>query len=1057
MLRAEALKAVTHQVAAPHRILRTLQRTRLRRVIERKSAAFPQNGAFHRPRICGFAPLFLLFLIVTSGLGRALDSGQPASPYLRTVFTTEDGLPDNVVNAIVQTANGFLWLGTDGGLARFDGHRFTAVHLRGGVANESPVQSLLEASNGDLWVGTDAGLAQLPKAALDHFDRSLVKIYHLGIGLSDQIMCIHMSRDGVLWLGTNRGLYSLNQGRFAPVIAGESISRIEAAPDGHLLIITGHGFVEWNGTRIVAHPEMARQLDVNVDGIFHVLEDSHGVRWFSTTSGVARRVNGSIQKLAPYVHSQSQTYFAFRLYEDPKGNMWVAAQSGLFRAGDSSLQPVVRRQDAPKAIYFDRDGDLWFSTNNEGLIRLKKRVLRMYTTADGLPGSVTMTVLSSHDGTLWVGSNCGGLSRFDGQRFTTYKEVPGLPSSCVWSLAEDKNNDIWVGTWGGGISRLHDGRFTNYSIPQGLPSDVALSLVAARDGSLWIATSAGLSHMQNGRFRNYTTADGLSSDRIITVYQDHSGGIWVGTSTGIDRLAGDHFEPVQAGPESANLPYDNFTEGSSGALYALSLMNGINRIDGNRIVNVWPGIAPLGMVESDGQSLWFSGKHGISRIAANDLQRAEHDRESPLDYITFGSEDGLITSECSGGQPNMAITQGGKLWVATIKGLAMLDIEQPFRTRRRPDIFIGTVSIDGKGQLSDPTLSLLPGTHHVEFHFDAVDLMSPEKVRLQYRMDGVDKEWLDGDSTRAAIYTSIPIGTHALHVRGTDTDGVWDRVGLTYQVTQQPYFYQTMWFTLIAATGLVLLLAGIYFLRVRQIVREVRNRLEERMSERERIARELHDTLLQGFQGLILRFHAVAVKIPSSELTRQMLEKALERADEVLVEGRDCVNDLRVMSDLSTDLSQALARAGRELVLDNDTGIDFTVAVDGDPQALHPIVQNEVISIGREALANAFHHAEAKHVEVEIAYRRDEMRLRLRDDGRGIEKGFLEGDGKKGHWGIRGMRERAQKIGSHLTIFSRPGAGTEVELRVPGALAYQSTLGGSRWERFLRTARGNLN
>ena len=214
MLRVEALKAVTHGAAAPRRILRNLQRTRLRRVIERKSVPFTGNSALHKLRICGFAALFLLFQIVASGSGRALDSGQPASPYLRTVFTTEDGLPDNVVNAIVQTANGFLWLGTDGGLARFDGHRFTAVHLRGEVANESPVQSLLEAPNGDLWVGTDAGLAQLPKAALDHFDRSMVKIYHLGIGLSDQIMCIHMSQDGVLWLGTNRGLYSMNQGRF---------------------------------------------------------------------------------------------------------------------------------------------------------------------------------------------------------------------------------------------------------------------------------------------------------------------------------------------------------------------------------------------------------------------------------------------------------------------------------------------------------------------------------------------------------------------------------------------------------------------------------------------------------------------------------------------------------------------------------------------------------------------------------------------------------------------------------------------------------------------------
>ena len=209
---------MTHGAAAPNRILRTLQGTRLPRVIERKSVPCRENGSFHRPRMCGFAALFVLFLTVASGSGRPRDSGQPASPYLRTVFTTEDGLPDNVVNAIVQTGNGFLWLGTDGGLARFDGHRFTAVHLRGGVADESPVQSLLQAPNGDLWVGTDAGLAQLPKAALDHFDRSLVKTYHLGIGLSDQIMCIHINRAGVLWLGTSRGLYSLNQGHFVPVI-----------------------------------------------------------------------------------------------------------------------------------------------------------------------------------------------------------------------------------------------------------------------------------------------------------------------------------------------------------------------------------------------------------------------------------------------------------------------------------------------------------------------------------------------------------------------------------------------------------------------------------------------------------------------------------------------------------------------------------------------------------------------------------------------------------------------------------------------------------------------
>ena len=1039
MLRAEAHKAVTHGATTQNRIFQARQNTRLR-------------PPFHGMGIRSCATLLLLFLIVALVTGRALDSDQLASGYLRTVFTTEDGLPDDEVNAVLQTANGFLWVATDGGLARFDGHRFTAVHIREGLSGEITVRSLLEAPNGDLWAGTDAGLAQIPKAALDHFDRSLVKVFHLGIGLSDQIVCLHWSRDGVLWIGTTRGLFSLNHDRIVPVIPGALISRIEESSDGHLLIITDHGFVEWNGTSTVDHPELPRRLDVRVDGIYHVFEDSHGVRWFCTASGLARSVNGSIERVGRYgLHSPS----AFRVYEDPEGNIWVATKAGLFRAGDTGLLPIELGPEAPKAIYSDHDGDLWFSTGNEGLVRLKERVVRMYTTADGLGGNIAMAVLSAHDGTLWVGTNCGGLARFDGHRFRDYKEGDGLANSCVFSLAEDANHDIWVGTWGGGVSRFHDGHFTNYSTPQGLPSNVALSLVAARDGSLWIATLAGLSRMQNGHFRNYTTADGLSSDRVTTVYQDPGGEIWVGTSTGIDRLVGDRFAPVHADQESTNLPYGILREASSGRLYALSTVNGISRIQDNRILNVWHGIDPVGMVESRGQNFWISGKHGIFRIAASELQRAERDRDSPLDYLAFGTADGLNTPECSGGQPNSAITPDGKLWVATVKGLAMLDLEHLPRTRRRADIFLATVSIEGKSQFAGPTLSLLPGTHHVELHFDAVDLTSPERVRLQYRMDGVDTEWLAGDSTRTAIYTNIPVGTHAFHVRATDSEGVWDRDGLTYQVTQQPYFYQTTWFQLVAVIGCVLLLTAIYLLRVRQIVRQVRGRLEERMSERERIARELHDTLLQGFQGLMLHFQVAAQRIPSSEPTRQVLESALQRADQVLVEGRDRVRDLRFTSEFSADLSQALAGAGKELGLDSD--VVFEVAVEGDPQTLHPIVQDEVFSIAREALANAFRHAQANHIEVEIAYSYDEMRIHIRDDGRGIEKDHLEGDGKKGHWGIRGMRERAQKIGSHLAVLSRPGAGTEVELRVPGALAYRGKVGGSRWQRFLRAVRRSVN
>lgn len=357
------------------------------------------------------------------------------------------------------------------------------------------------------------------------------------------------------------------------------------------------------------------------------------------------------------------------------------------------------------------DGDLWVGTVGDGLLRFKDHTIRMYTMADGLPATVAMTVLSSHDGTLWVGGNCGGLSRFDGQRFHTYAEKEGMSNSSVWSMAEDSNHDLWVGTWGGGLNRFRDGHFTHYSTPEGLPSNVALSVVPARDGSLWIATTEGLSHMQNGRFRNYTMADGLSSDRIVSVYQDRNGGIWAGTSAGIDHLAGDRFVPILPGPESDNCPYGPFREDSLGKLYALSLVNGISRIENNRLVTVNEGLEPTGMIESGGHNFWFSGRGGITRVAGSDLEREELDRDSPLNYASFGRADGLNSKQCSAGQPNMAITPDGKLWVGTVKGLAMLDLQRLPQKNRKPAIFMEEVDVGRAKRAPGRELVLGPGTN----------------------------------------------------------------------------------------------------------------------------------------------------------------------------------------------------------------------------------------------------------------------------------------------------------------------------------------------------------
>jgi signal transduction histidine kinase/ligand-binding sensor domain-containing protein len=981
-------------------------------------------------------------------VGQALALDPQASGYLRKDFTVEEGLPDNEVNAITQTRNGFLWVGTDGGLARFDGQHFSQIRLRTGKRKEIPVSFLVTAPDGALWVGTDSGLAHIPSEALDHFDRSLVTMYHPGAGPSDRIACL-LIRDGVLWVGTAHGLYRFDRDHFVPIIPDEPISTMDQTSDGHLLIIAEHGFVEWDGARIIRYPELPKMLGVQSDGIFQVHEDRNRVRWFCTSSGVARLVSGSFQRLAPYGNAGKRA--AFRIYEDPQGNLWTNKESGLFRVSDKRAEGLALGVHA-RYMYSDMNGTLWVATGSEGLLRFTDRTFQMYTTADGLPASnIPMAALAAHDGTLWVGSNCGGLSRFDGKRFKTYSEKDGLVNSCVWSLAEDANHDLWIGTWGGGLLRFRKGRFTQYSTTRGLPSGVVLSLAAARDGSLWIATTAGLTHMQNEHFHNYTTADGLSSDRIITVVQDRGGGIWAATDTGVSHLVGDHFVPIRGAPEEGEVAYGPLKEDSFGNLYAFSLVNGISRIEDNRLVSVNDALQPSGMVESHDHDFWMSARDGIYRVAARDLRRAELDPDSPVDYTSFGPADGLSTRECTTGQPNIAITPDDKLWIGTLKGLAMLDLRRLVKRNRKPAIFMEEIEVGKTKRNPGRELILEPGKEHVELHFTAVDLASPENVRIQYRLDGVDAGWFDADSTRTAIYTNIPAGVHAFHIRASNGDGIWDREGTFYNVTQKPFLYQTTTFRLAAVTAAILLLVALYQVRLRQAAARLNTRLEERLAERERIARDLHDTLLQGFQGLILRFHDAMMMIPEPLPARQRMEGALDRADEVMAEGRDRVVNLHASFEKSGDLSQSLARVGDEIASGSE--VTVRVTVEGRVQKLDPVALDEIYCIGREAMLNAFRHSKGRSIEVEVDYGPRALRLRVRDDGRGIDAKILQ-SGRPGHIGLAAMRERADRIGAQLDIISGPDAGTEIELSVPGSQAYRGLVDEPAWRRLWNAVLG---
>jgi signal transduction histidine kinase/ligand-binding sensor domain-containing protein len=985
--------------------------------------------------MCTIFRASMLLLSLFAGRALALDPAQPVTSYLRTNFTKEDGLPSSGVNVILQTRNGFLWVGTDGGLARFDGTHFTTIEFSPQTPTEGLSRALAEGPDGDLWVGTNTGVLRIPSAALDRFGRLPSTVYHAGSGASDTITALRFSPDGVLWAGTDAGLYRLdprlNHAAFSTVLPNVSVSRVEEAASGHLLIVTSEGLVEWDGVRIVEHPDLPVRLAVPANRMFHAMEDHTGARWYCTAAGVARETHGSVERLGPYgIHGALSAY---RAYEDHEGNVWLNLAGGLFRATAGGYEPVPGVH--ARYIYADRDGDLWLGTNGEGLVRLKNRIVRVFTTDDGLASSAILSVLAASGGKLWIGNNCGGLTLFDGHGFRIYNHKDGLSNACVFAVAADSHKDLWVGTYGGGLFRLHEGGFTQFSAQQGLLSDIVLGLLSAGDGSLWLITPYFISHMRDGHFRNYTTADGLSSNHVGNLYEDRRGVIWAATPGGIDRLAGDRFAGIAQVPDAHD--YKILGEDAFGGIYAAVSPGGIFRIDGDRLIGVTNRLNVWGMMPYKGD-LWFCGD-GVFRASSDALQRWEHDRDAPPDYTHFGPGDGLISRECSPRFPDLAATGDNKLWAATLQGLAMLDLPRLPRNNRKQAIYMEEVTVGRTLQPPGHELALRPGPHHVELHFGAIELSSPEKIHMQYRLD--DQEWLDAGPTSSAIYSSFTVGTHKFHVRACNSDGVWDRAGIVYKITQLPFFYETNLFRLAAVAIFGLVLAGAYRLRLRRLTAEMNARLDERVAERTRLARELHDTLLQTIQGSKM----VADDGLDDPADPARMYHALERVSTWLTqatqEGRAALSSLRSSTIQHNDLAEAFERAGQDCILKNSMA--FALKVEGVPRDIHPIVRDEVYRIAYEAMRNACSHSRATKLEVELSYARDLVVL-VRDNGIGFDRDFIV-KGKAGHFGIRGMRERAGRIGAKLRFHST-SSGTEVKLIVPANLTFRDgKLAPRRW------------
>lgn len=968
-------------------------------------------------KIIGLVVVANLWGLLSSVPVAAIDSNQPANAFLRTHFTTDDGLQGAVVDQIAQTQDGFLWLITNGAnLVRFDGKTFYRFQI-------PRMGTLACAPDGDLWIGSSEELIRIPSSNLNQFELTGSISYHPGPGKASEITCLRFSKSGVLWVGTADGLFRLEGDQFVAVGPRSPTRQIEEAPDGHLLVITEKGFIEIAGSDVLRHPGLADQLGVKDNEIFHVLRDSRGNTWYCTAMGVARETGGRIQKLETYAPLR---HAAPRTYEDMQGTVWIGKDEGLFRATSTGIELVAAGMQV-RSLYGDRDGGVWVGTNGDGLYRFRDRAVRMFTKEDGLPNDVVQTVLAAHDGTVWIGANCGGISRFDGTHFQTFNEKDGLANSCVWALAEDVNHDLWIGTWGGGAFRYHNGAFTQYSKNQGM-DDRVTSIVAARDGTIWFGTRDGLTRLKNGQLRTFTTVDGLSNNLIYGLFEDRAGVIWIGTKKGLDRLIGDRIENFALAPHSLAIP---FGEDPDGGLLVHEDGAATLRLNNDRVDTIKELVA-YDMAETEQGDLWFGGQ-SICRAPAGSLAQSRK-QDEPLDYEAFSTVDGLATARASIPSRNMALTSNGALWIATWKGLARLDLRRLPITKAKPSIYLTDVMIGRNTQQGSHEVVLPPGTSHVEINFAAVEISSPEKIRLQYRLDDVDSDWLDAGPNPRAVYNTVPVGTHALHIRACNRNGVWDRQGVVFTITQQPFFYQTRWFIAAMLALGVLLIFMIYRLRVRQISRSISARFDERLAERTRVAREIHDTFLQTVQGSkLVADHALKNPADNARMVRAMeqLSAWLGQATE---EGRAALNSLRAPTTERNDLADAFRRAIDECRIQSRADISFSVT--GGSREMHPVVRDEIYRIGYEAIRNSCAHSGGDRLNIMLEYAHD-LTLHISDNGVGIDPEIAE-TGKVGHFGLPGMKERAERIGSKFTLVSSPDSGTAITLIVPGRVIFHS-------------------
>jgi signal transduction histidine kinase/ligand-binding sensor domain-containing protein len=984
--------------------------------------------------ICGLIQTrWTLIGIVLAGLvteARALDPNRLPSQYVREQWTTEPRFPGGVVNGIAQTTDGYLWIGTDRGLIRFDGFNFRPVSLTSiAIASNVSILQLLTDAGGKLWIRPQG--ADLVRQREGKFESvryghgaitALSKDQHSGVLVSDieqgtfrftaddaqklgptspPVISMTETADGKVWLGTlGAGLFFLTGGQATNVNAGLPDRKINSLLpiDDELWVGTDTGLYHGNGNgfRRLELPSFLGNVQV-----LSILRDHDSNMWLGTTRGLLR-INGKGISFSEENELRGDGGIN-ALFEDREGNLWIGGTRGLGRIRDSAFVTYSSVSD-PRfehngPVYVDPEGRTWFAPAQGGLYILQNGRVQPVTS---IPPDEVVYSISGWADVVWAGRQRGGLTRLQFRNGAiasqSYTEANGLAQNSAYAVYVSRDGSAWAGTLNGGVSKFKDGRFTTYTTSNGLASNTVSSILETHDGAMWFATPSGLSSFSNGQWKTYTTAEGLPSPEVNCLFEDSSGTLWSGTSAGLAFLASERFQILHESPDVLREP-------------------------------------AVGMAEDKSGRFWIATADHVLRVPRDKLLSGV---VKTIDVREYGQADGLKSTEGVKRSRSVVADSAGRIWFSLSGGLSVVDPSQIDDNSVPALPHIEAITADNNTAILAAPVRIPPSPRRITFEYTGLSLAVPARVRFRYLLEGFDSSWSQPVAAREAVYTNLGAGAYRFRLVASNSEGLWNGPEAAIGFAVEPTLFETWWFrsAMVLCVGLVALAA--YLIRMRQLTRLLNARFEERLAERVRVARELHDTLLQSFQGLLLRFQtAYALFDMRPADAKDVLGNSIDQTAQAITEGREAVQGLRASTVESNDLAQAITTLGEQLAAEarGATSVGMSVEVEGTPWNLHPIVRDEIYRVASEALRNAFRHAQAKQIEVEFRYDERQLRLRVRDDGKGMDATFLAAEGRAGHFGLHGMRERAKLMGGKLTVWTAAQSGTEIELIIPAAYA----------------------